>query len=199
MQVALRLVPLSLALACASPAPALVAPAVTPRSTPAPSAPAPSPAAPIDPAGHGKVHFRDDWIPLRAGRLGIDAELAAKRDAAFGAVPAEDGLWWDEQVAHEVWSVWTDLCMECHDGARSLKKVLNLPPPSRGWTEEDALFFAKSSAPRSVFRLISDGVRAKRPEDKDMPAWKTRLSNEQMWGLVYFVRASSKKRGGDLR
>lgn len=150
-------------------------------------------------AGEVRIHLEGAWIPERAQRLGIDAELAAQRDASFAHQPPEDGLWWDEQLAREVWGLWTDLCVECHGGSRTLKKVLAMPPPQRRWTETDALFFTRTRAPRSVFRVIAEGTKSGKPDIKDMPAWRSRLTNEQIWGLVHFIRSASTKKGGDLR
>ncbi len=160
-------------------------------------APIASPAA-AAPAGEVRIHLEGTWIAVRAERLGLDPALAAQRDAAFARLPPEDGLWWDEQLATEVWGLWSDLCVECHGGSRTLKKVLAMPPPARRWTETDALFFTRSRAPHSVFRVIAEGAKSGKPDVKDMPAWQSRLSNEQMWGLVHFIRSASKKKGGDL-
>lgn len=165
-----------------------------PDASPAASPPSASPA----PAGEVRIHLEGAWIPERAQRLGIDTDLAAQRDASFARQPPEDGLWWDEQLAREVWGLWTDLCVECHGGSRTLKKVLAMPPPPRRWTETDALFFTRSRAPHSVFRVIAEGTKSGKPDVKDMPAWRSRLSNEQMWGLVHFIRSASTKKGGDL-
>lgn len=175
-------------------APGPATPAPTAERAPAPVEPAAEPHA----AAVIAVHLEGAWLAVRGERLGLSAALAAERDAAFAAGPPQDGLWWDDQVGREVWGVWSELCSECHGGNRSLGKVLSFPPPPRGWTESDALFFARSRDPRAVFRVIAEGARSGKPGIKDMPAWRTRLSNEQMWGLVYFLRAASKKKGSDL-
>lgn len=172
-------------------APPTEAPVPTPPNEPAP------PVAPANDAPPAKVHLGDTWYPSRAERLGLELATAKERDASFAEGPPEDGLWWDPQLAEEVWNVWSGLCSECHEGSRSLNKVLKLPPPRRGWSRKKARFFAKDRLPRDVFAILRDGAEVK--DGKDMPAWGKRLSNEQMWGLVYFVRAASERRGHDLR
>ncbi|MCC7384494.1 MAG: cytochrome c [Deltaproteobacteria bacterium] len=182
-----------------APAAPATPPADGPTDTPAPAPPtdpAP-PATPSDRPPPAKVHLADSWYPGRAERLGLELATAKERDASFAEGPPEDGLWWDPQLAEEVWNAWSGLCSECHEGSRSLAKVLKLPPPRRGWARKKARFFAKDRLPREVFAILRDGAEVK--DGKDMPAWGKRLSNEQMWGLVYFVRAASERRGHDLR
>jgi hypothetical protein len=162
-----------------------------------PTAPAPGPSGPAPAKGNADTHPEEAWYPVRAERLGLPLEAARERDASFSASPPEDGLWWDEHLAKEVWGLWTELCTECHDGGRALDRVMTYPPPPRGWWRNQGRFFSSIREPQQIFRTILHGAKAK--EGKDMPGWQGKLANEQVWGLVYFIGAASKKKGNDLR
>ncbi|MFO0724086.1 MAG: cytochrome c [Myxococcota bacterium] len=188
----LRALPLvtlaALSLGCRPPAPAVVV-AVKPSTTPQPIAQsAPVAAAP---------HVGEAWYPLRAARLGLDLGAAKARDASFLAAPPADGLWWDADLAREVVAIWSELCSECHGGSRELGTILALPPPPRGWLWEKGPLFNGRRVPEAAFKSLQDGVRV--AHGRDMPSFKDKLSNEQLWGLVYFIRAASSQPAQDLR
>lgn len=148
-----------------------------------------APALEVEPT----THLDGAWLAVRAQRFTLDVATAAQRDRAFAIAPPEDGLWWDEQLAQEVWGVWHDECLQCHAGTRSLAKVRAMPPPPRRWAEQEARYFARRSTPRHVYRVIAEGQKAHHG-GKDMPAWGARLSHEQIWGLTYFLRMASRPR-----
>jgi hypothetical protein len=210
---AVALLALFLGLGCAAPQPAVVEVAVDPETpaTPDPphgsappahdDAPPPGTLAEAKEAEALKDHRLEVWMPKRAARLGMDPATAQARDDSFSVVPPEDGLWWDEQLAEEVHTVWNGLCRECHQGNRSKEKVLAMPSPEAGWSATKTRFFKWERVPKDAFRIVVEGQRSSvaGSESKDMPAWSKKLSNEQMWGLVYFISSASKKKGHDLK
>lgn len=187
-----------MALSACRPAPPVVLDAVKPPPPPSPSAsPSPTSAAPSKRPSRPAIHVGDTWIPVRSQALGLDATTAAARDQSFLAGPPADGLWWDPQLAGEVHGIWTELCSECHDGRRNVETVLKIPPPGRRWIQEEGPLFGGKKTPVAAFKILLDGAKAS--AGRDMPGFRGKLSNEQLWGLVYFIRAVSARSDADLR
>lgn len=136
-----------------------------------------------------EIHLGEAWYAYRADGLGISADEARGRDKAFEAVPPP-GAFWDRQVAGEAWGLWTELCSQCHGGSRRLTTVLSWPAPKDGWARQEQRFFNRQQPGTAVFATIMNGARARRG-NVDMPAWRDRLTREQIWSMVYFVSQAS--------
>lgn len=136
-----------------------------------------------------EIHLGEAWFAYRADGLGISADEARARDTRLNGVPPP-GKFWDRQVAAEAWGLWTELCSQCHGGSRRLATVMSWPPPKDGWAEQNQRFFGGRQVGTAVFSTIMNGARAKRG-NVDMPAWRDRLSHEQIWSMVYFVSQAS--------
>jgi hypothetical protein len=136
------------------------------------------------------IHVGDGWWPLRARYLGLSEREVAVRDAHTGRAPVPIGFW-DPQTAVEAVSVWTVLCNECHGGRRHLDDVDTMPAPPAGWGDGVGLFFGERRAYRQLFEVVRDGGPPRADGPADMPAWRSILSNEMIWALLYFLEYQS--------
>lgn len=146
------------------------------------------PSAPNDAAP--TIHVNDSWWPLRARYLGVSEREVAQRDVRADAARPPAGFW-DPQTAVEAVSVWTVLCNECHGGRRRLDDVDDMPTPPPDWGDGTGLFFGNRRPYRHLFDVVRDGGPPKEDGRPDMPAWRSVLSNEMIWALLYFLEYQS--------
>lgn len=136
------------------------------------------------------IHLADKWFPFRAEYLKVTPQQAMARDQELSEIQAPP-TFWDEQTAIEAVSVWGGLCNECHGGRRRLKEALVMPAPTAGWGKGEGLFFGKRRRYNEVFKTIYTGGPIRNGKESEMPAWRTRLSKEQIWSLIYFLEYQS--------
>jgi hypothetical protein len=136
------------------------------------------------------VHLEDKWWSFRAEYLEMTVDQLKARDAKInGSKPPEN--FWDEQTAIETASIWGALCNECHGGRRTLKDALAMTPPPAGWGLGEGLFFGRPRAYAEIYKIIYQGGPEKDGVPSEMPKWGGRISNEQIWSLIYFVEYQS--------
>ena len=160
-----------------------------------PRPPATAPGIELDEPSHAPpaalpIHINDDWWPVRARHLGISELELAQRDANVGAARVPDGFW-DSQTAVEAVSVWTVLCNQCHGGRRQLEDVDEMPEPPADWGTGSGLFFGSRRHYSHLFNIVHDGSPRKEEGRPSMPAWRTVLSNEMIWAMLYFLEYQS--------
>lgn len=87
----------------------------------------------------------------------------------------------------EASTVYESKCSKCHgdkgDGKGSATKGLDVKP--RNYTNKTAM---EKIPDGQLFWIIANGSD---PEATEMGAYKKKLSEEQMWSLVHFIRAFS--------
>jgi hypothetical protein len=142
------------------------------------------------PASAGPVHVADRWWPFRADFLKLSESRARARDDDFSEKVAPEGFW-DEQTARETIALWTTFCNECHGGRRRAEDVMKMPAPTPGWGRTEGLFFGMRRSYADIFKTITNGKIEKEGNRWKMPAWRGKLSKEQIWALIYFVEYQS--------
>jgi hypothetical protein len=148
-----------------------------------------SPAA-KKPVDHGPVHINEQWWAFRAEFLKISEQKVRERDAEVSErqAPAD---FWDLQTAIETVSIWGTFCNECHGGRRRTDDALKMPAPAANWGRGEGLFFGARRPYPEIFRIVSNGKIEKESSRWKMPAWKGKLSREQIWALIYFIEYQS--------
>lgn len=137
------------------------------------------------------VHDKEAWYAARGAALGLSPEEAQARDLGFDGDNPPPAQFWDEQVAVEAASIWRVMCNECHKGKRRITTAPNIPAPGEQWGKDRGNFFGRPRPYRDMHLQISIGGAAKPQINSRMPAFGDELSNEQIWGLVYFVERAS--------
>jgi hypothetical protein len=136
------------------------------------------------------VHVGDMWWDFRAGFLKVsEGEVHDREDKISERQPPPD--FWDQQTAVETISIWTVFCNECHGGRRKMEDVVKMPVPAPAWGRGEGIFFGSRRPYAEIFRTISNGKIEKEGNRWRMPAWKGKLSKEQIWSLIYFVEFQS--------
>jgi len=175
--------------ACASPAP-------PPAQTIEPPAAAdstfvlsrnPTGAKPVEQA---PVHVGDSWWSFRGDFLKVGEAQVREREEAISEKQAPQEFW-DKQTAGETIAIWSVFCNECHGGRRKLEDVMKMPAPTATWGKGEGLFFGARRPYADIFRTIWNGKIEKEGNRWKMPAWKGKLSKEQIWSLIYFVEYQS--------
>jgi mono/diheme cytochrome c family protein len=194
LTVALALAPLGLSCASSAPPPATTIEPPAPGSQPAPKddstfvlsrTPAKKAAEPNAP-----VHINEQWWGFRAEFLKTTEAKVKERDADVSERQAPTEFW-DLQTSIETVSIWGTFCNECHGGRRRTDDALKMPPPTANWGRGEGLFFGARRPYSEIFKVISNGKIEKESSRWKMPAWKGRLSKEQIWALIYFIEFQS--------
>jgi len=136
------------------------------------------------------VHVGEQWWPFRADFLKVNEEKAKDRDAEISERQAP-AAFWDLQTSVETISIWTTFCNECHGGRRKMEDVVGMPAPGPSWGKGDGLFFGIRRPYADIFRTVYNGKIEKEGNRWKMPAWRGKLSKEQIWALIYFVEYQS--------
>ena len=151
----------------------------------------PAPAArKVEQKDDSEVHVGDLWWAFRGSYLKANETRARDRDAEMSNKQAPSGFW-DEQTAVETIHIWSTFCNECHGGRRKMEDVVKMPGPAANWGRGEGLFFGIRRPYADIFRTISNGKIEKEGNRWKMPAWKGKLSKEQIWSLIYFVEYQS--------
>jgi Cytochrome C oxidase, cbb3-type, subunit III len=176
---------------CASTAPVekTIEPTVTPDTSFVLSRD-PGPARKAELASMGQVHVGDFWWAFRGSYLKVGEAAARDRDGEISEKQAPSDFW-DEQSAVETIYIWGTFCNECHGGRRRMEDVVKMPGPAANWGRGDGLFFGIRRPYADIFRTISNGKIEKEGNRWKMPAWRGKLSKEQIWALIYFIEYQS--------
>jgi hypothetical protein len=182
----------SVATACASAPPAAEKTIEPPAASDSAFVLSREPAAAHKPAGEEQppVHVGDGWWGFRASFLEISEAQARERDANISERQPPEELW-DRQTSVETIAIWSVFCNECHGGRRKLSDVVKMPVPAPAWGRGEGLFFGARRPYTEIFRTITNGKIEKEGNRWRMPAWKGKLSREQIWSLIYFVEYQS--------
>jgi hypothetical protein len=176
---------------CASTAPAekTIEPAATPDTSFVLSRD-PSPVRKPESANADQVHVGDLWWPFRGSYLKVGEASARARDLEISEKQAPNGFW-DEQTAVETIFIWGTFCNECHGGRRRMEDVVKMPGPAANWGRGEGLFFGIRRPYADIFRTVSNGKIEREGNRWKMPAWRGKLSKEQIWALIYFIEFQS--------
>jgi len=142
------------------------------------------------PVEQAPVHVGDTWWPFRAEFLKLGEPQVREREEAISEKQAPQDFW-DKQTGVETIAIWSVFCNECHGGRRKMEDVVKMPVPSPTWGRGEGLFFGARRPYADIFRTISNGKIEKEGNRWKMPAWKGKLSKEQIWSLIYFVEYQS--------
>jgi hypothetical protein len=142
------------------------------------------------PVERAPVHVGEAWWAFRAEFLKTNEGRAKDRDGDMSEKQAPSDFW-DQQTAVETISIWTTFCNECHGGRRRMEDVLKMPGPTGTWGRGDGLFFGIRRPYADIFKTIYNGKIEKEGNRWKMPAWRGKLSKEQIWALIYFVEYQS--------
>jgi mono/diheme cytochrome c family protein len=178
-------------LGCASTAPAekTIEPAAAPDTSFVLSRD-PSPARKPESVNADQVHVGDLWWPFRGSYLKMGEAAARDRDLEISEKQAPDRFW-DEQTAVETIFIWGTFCNECHGGRRRMEDVVKMPGPAANWGRGEGLFFGIRRPYAEIFRTVSNGKIEREGNRWKMPAWRGKLSKEQIWALIYFIEFQS--------
>jgi Cytochrome C oxidase, cbb3-type, subunit III len=147
-------------------------------------------AAAARPVEKPPVHVGDQWWPFRADFLKTSEDKTRDRDGDISEKQAPGGFW-DLQTSVETISIWTTFCNECHGGRRKMEDVIRMPTPGANWGRGEGLFFGVRRPYAEIFRTVYSGKIEKEGNRWKMPAWRGKLSKEQIWALIYFVEYQS--------
>jgi hypothetical protein len=136
------------------------------------------------------VHVGDQWWPFRAEFLKTTDVKARDRDAEISERQAPSDFW-DLQTTIETVSIWGTFCNECHGGRRKVEDALKMPAPGPTWGRGEGLFFGSRRPYSEIFKIVANGKIEKEASRWKMPAWRGKLSKEQMWALIYFIEYQS--------
>jgi hypothetical protein len=136
------------------------------------------------------VHVGDQWWAFRGDFLKMSEDKARDRDGDISEKQAPPGFW-DLQTSVETISIWTTFCNECHGGRRKMEDVVRMPAPTAGWGKGEGLFFGIRRPYADIFKTVYQGKIEKEGNRWKMPAWRGKLSKEQIWALIYFVEYQS--------
>ena len=150
----------------------------------------PTPARKAEPTNLGQVHVGDLWWPFRGSHLKVSEATARDRDAEISEKQAPNEFW-DEQTAVETIFTWGTFCNECHGGRRRMEDAVKMPGPAANWGRGEGLFFGIRRPYAEIFRTVSNGKIEKEGNRWKMPAWRGKLSKEQIWALIYFIEFQS--------
>jgi hypothetical protein len=150
----------------------------------------PAPARRAEAADLGQVHVGDLWWPFRGSYLKVGEARARDRDGEISEKQAPNDFW-DEQTAVETIYTWGTFCNECHGGRRRMEDVVKMPGPAANWGRGEGLFFGIRRPYTEIFRTISNGRIEKEGNRWKKPAWRGKLSKEQIWALIYFIEYQS--------
>jgi hypothetical protein len=192
-RLALLLAAVATVFGCASTAPAekTIEPAAAPATdTSFVLSRDPSPARKPEPANADQVHVGDLWWPFRGSYLKVGEAGARARDQEISEKQAPNGFW-DEQTALETIFIWGTFCNECHGGRRRMEDVVKMPGPAANWGRGEGLFFGVRRPYADIFRTVSNGKIEREGNRWKMPAWRGKLSKEQIWALIYFIEFQS--------
>jgi mono/diheme cytochrome c family protein len=191
-RLALLLAAVATLLGCASTAPVVektIEPSATPDTTFVLSRDR-SPAQKAEPVNSDQVHVGDLWWPFRGNYLKVGEAAARDRDLEISEKQAPNDFW-DEQTAVETIFIWGTFCNECHGGRRRMEDVVKMPGPAANWGRGEGLFFGIRRPYAEIFRTVSNGKIEKEGNRWKMPAWRGKLSKEQIWALIYFIEFQS--------
>ena len=136
------------------------------------------------------VHVGDLWWPFRADFLKTSDSKARERDGDISEKQAPTEFW-DLQTSVETISIWSVFCNECHGGRRKMEDIVRMPIPGPNWGRGEGLFFGVRRPYAEIFRIVYNGKIEKEGNRWKMPAWRGKLSKEQIWSLIYFVEFQS--------
>ena len=68
---------------------------------------------------------------------------------------------------------------------------MRMPNPGPTWGRGEGLFFGLRRPYAEIFRVVYNGKIEKEGNRWKMPAWRGKLSKEQIWALIYFVEYQS--------
>ena len=148
-----------------------------------------NPVAP-KPAERVPVHVADQWWAFRGDFLKLSEDKTRERDGDISEKQAPPGFW-DLQTSVETISIWTTFCNECHGGRRKMEDVVRMPSPVANWGRGEGLFFGIRRPYADIFKTVYNGKIEKEGNRWKMPAWRGKLSKEQIWALIYFVEYQS--------
>jgi mono/diheme cytochrome c family protein len=136
------------------------------------------------------LHLADDWWRFRGDFLRMTVAQVKERDQEISERQPPPQFW-DQQTALEAASVWGSLCNECHGGRRALNDAVKMPPPPSQWGRGSGLFFGQRKSYESLFAIVASGGPERNGKKSEMPAWRGRLSREQIWAILYFLEFQS--------
>ena len=142
------------------------------------------------PAERMPVHVGDQWWGFRGEFLKMAEGKVRDRDNDISERQAPSGFW-DLQSSVETIAIWTTFCNECHGGRRKMEDVVRMPTPAADWGRGEGLFFGIRRPYSEIFRTVYNGKIEKEGNRWKMPAWRGKLSKEQIWALIYFVEFQS--------
>ena len=142
------------------------------------------------PAERMPVHVGDQWWGFRGEFLKMAEGKVRDRDNDISERQAPSGFW-DLQSSVETIAIWTTFCNECHGGRRKMEDVVRMPTPAADWGRGEGLFFGIRRPYFEIFRTVYNGKIEKEGNRWKMPAWRGKLSKEQIWALIYFVEYQS--------
>src|SRR5881296_3900341 len=76
--------------------------------------------------------------------------------------------------------IYTKRCVKCH-GANGKGKIEGVPDLTSSKT--------KSKSDKQLYNIISNGVKAETEDGEDMPAWKGKLTEDEIHAAVKFVKS----------
>ena len=141
-----------------------------------------APASLILPAT-GESTSKQERLEKIAGERGTSLAKVQEDDSAFSDDNPPEALWESSQLREKAALQWATHCASCHGVRGRGENVPVLEPAPRafgGFGIAMGFLMGGNKMRGAIFRKIQDGTNY-------MPGFKDQLTNEEIWGLVYFI------------
>lgn len=126
---------------------------------------------------------KQERLQKTATARGLTVAQVQEADSAHTDENPPETLWENPQLREKAALQWASLCASCHGKRGRGQNVPKLSPAPRafgGFGIAMGFLMGGNKMRGAIFRKIQDGT-------KNMPSFKEQLTNEEIWGLVYFI------------
>ena len=141
-----------------------------------------APASLILPAPH-ETSSKQERLQETASERELPLAQIQKADSAYTSDNPPTTLWENSQLRENAALQWASHCASCHGIRGRGENVPELSPAPRafgGFGIAMGFLMGGDKMRGAIFGKIQDGT-------KYMPSFKDQLTNEEIWGLVYFI------------
>jgi mono/diheme cytochrome c family protein len=134
-------------------------------------------------APSAQLSIKEERLEESAAARGINLEASTALDLGFDAANPPPDYWAKADNRDRAAAQWATLCASCHGAKGTGENVPKLEPAPRafgGMGMAMGFLMGGNKMRGGIFTKIRDG-------GETMPAFQDQLTNEDIWGLVYFI------------